>query len=105
MAAPVIYPSGAINDTPPNGFIPLQGTSPQTSQVLVTSGTFLLNGATGVTVVAPNLTATSQILISLNKVGGTVGALPVVQTVTPGTGFTILGTASDTSTYNYLILG
>lgn len=104
-AAPVIYPSGAQNESPPNGFVPLWGNSPQSAQVRVTSGTFVLNGATPVTVAAPNLTATSMVIITLNTVGGTVGALPVVQTLTPGTGFTIQGTASDTSTYNFLILG
>jgi hypothetical protein len=104
MAAPVIPPSGAILVSPPTGFVKVDG-GPQMSQVQLTSGVFTLNGSVAVTVAAPNVTATSQILISLKTVGGTVGALPVVQTITAGTGFTILGTASDTSIYNYLILG
>jgi hypothetical protein len=67
-------------------------------------GTFVCNGATAVTVAAPNLAAGSQILVSLRTVGGTVGAIPRAVTVTPGTGFTIAGTASDTSTYNWVVL-
>jgi hypothetical protein len=105
MAAPIIYPTGAQIQTPPNGFIPMQGNGPQVAQVRATSVTGVCNGVTAVTVVAPNVTATSMIIPSLNTPGGTVGAAPVVQTITPGTGFTFLGTASDTSTYNFLILG
>ena len=67
-------------------------------------GTFVCNGATPVTVTEPNLTANCGILISLKTVGGTVGAIPAVQTVTVGTGFTVAGTASDTSTYNYVLI-
>lgn len=105
MAAPTTYPTGAQIQSPPNGFIPMQGYGPQVAQVRATSGTFVANGASAVTVAAPNLTATSMVLISLNTVGGTVGAIPAVQTVTPGTGFTVAATASDTSLYNYLIIG
>lgn len=67
-------------------------------------GTFVLNGATPVTVAAAGYAAkTNTIEITLNTVGGSVGAVPAIQTVTPGTGFTVQGTASDTSTYNYKI--
>ncbi len=51
-----------------------------------------------------NVTASSTVVITLKTVGGTVGATPHVATITPGTGFTTVGSASDTSTYNYLIL-
>ena len=67
-------------------------------------GTFTCNGATPVTVTEPNFTANSVVVISLKTVGGTVGAIPALQTVTPGTGFTVAGTASDTSVYNYGII-
>ncbi len=73
--------------------------------LLASQGTFTLNGTTAVTVPNANLTANSMILMSLKTVGGTVGAQPVPSTVTPGTGFTVVGTASDTSVYSYLILG
>lgn len=69
------------------------------------SGTFVINGVTPVTVANAALTANSQVLITLKTVGGSVGAIPHLATVTPGTGFTVLGTAADTSTYNYTIVG
>ena len=73
------------------------------------SGTFtaLTGGGSGnpVTITDANVTATSNIIITLKTVGGTVGAIPHVQTITAGTGFTTINTASDTSVYNYTILG
>lgn len=70
------------------------------------SGTFTLNGVTPVTVANTNVTANSQVLVTLKTVGGTVGtSAPNVRTITAGTGFTIAGIASDTSIYNYAILG
>lgn len=72
--------------------------------VLITSGTFVINGATPVTVVAPNLTANSTVIFGLKTVGGTVSPnSPNLLTVTPGTGFTVGGTASDSSTYNFVV--
>lgn len=67
-------------------------------------GTFVCNGATPVTVNNTNVAITDAIIVSLNTVGGTVGAVPAVKTITGATGFTIAGTASDTSTYNYAII-
>lgn len=70
------------------------------------SGTFIANGVTPVTVANTSVTANSQVLVTLKTVGGTVGtSAPNVRTITPGTGFTIAGIASDTSTYNYAIIG
>lgn len=68
------------------------------------AGTFTCNGATPVTVANTAVTANSQVLITLKTVGGTVGAIPSVKTITAGTGFTVSGTASDTSVYNYRII-
>lgn len=68
------------------------------------SGTFTCNGTTPVTVADTNYSATSYVLIQLDTVGGTVGAIPAIKTVTAGTGFTVAGTASDTSVYRYIIL-
>jgi hypothetical protein len=68
-------------------------------------GTFTLNGTTAVTVADAGTNLTSMILFSLNTVGGTVGAIPSVKTITAGTGFTVSGTASDTSVYNFLRIG
>lgn len=74
------------------------------------SGTFtaLTGGGTGnaVTVADARVTATSQILITLKTVGGTVSpGTAYINTITPGTGFTAVNAASDTSTYSYVILG
>ena len=68
------------------------------------SGTFTANGASSVTVANTKVTANSSIIITLKTVGGTVGAIPSIKTITPGTGFTVSGTASDTSVYNYKII-
>lgn len=68
------------------------------------SGTFVANGTTPVTVTDAAITTTAVVVISLNTVGGTVGAVPHVETITAGTSFTVVATASDTSTYNYRII-
>ena len=68
-------------------------------------GTFVLNGATPVTVSNTSIAITDTIVCSLNTVGGTVGTSgPNVRTITAATGFTIAGVALDTSTYNYVII-
>ena len=67
-------------------------------------GSFTCNGTTPVTVTNPGITKKSIIVPTLKTVGGTVGAVPAVKTITIGTGFTIAGTASDTSVYNYVVL-
>jgi hypothetical protein len=69
------------------------------------TGTFTANGTSTVTVANPLITANSSVVITLKTVGGTVGAIPSIKTITAGTGFTVSGTASDTSIYTYLILG
>lgn len=74
------------------------------SNKITSQGTFIANGASAVTVADTSITANSQVLISLNTVGGTVGAIPAVKTKTAATGFTVAGTASDTSTYSYTVL-
>lgn len=68
------------------------------------AGTFVANGATPVTVTNSNVAITDSIIISLNTVGGTVGVQPHVATITAATGFTVVCTALDTSTYNYAIV-
>lgn len=105
MTAPITYPTGAQIESPPNGFIPLQGVSPQAAQVRISQVSFVVNGVTPVTVAAPQVTATSAMIPYLLTAGGTVGAIPAVKTITAGTGFTIAGSASDTSTYGVLIIG
>lgn len=69
------------------------------------SGTVTLNGASNVTVANTAVTANSLIIFTLKTVGGTVSPnAPNVKTITPGTGFEVAGTASDTSVYNYRII-
>lgn len=66
-------------------------------------GKFTANGVTPVVVVAPGIVRNSVVSFSLNTAGGTVGASPTIKTITPGTGFTVAATASDTSIYNWAI--
>ncbi len=68
------------------------------------TGTVTLNGVTPVTITNSSITANSGIIFTLKTVGGTVGAYPVIQTITPTTGCTVAGTTLDTSTYNYHII-
>lgn len=68
-------------------------------------GTVTLNGTTPVTVANTVITTGSVIVFTLKTVGGTVGAAPVVDTITAGTGFTVKGTAADTSVYSYRVFG
>ena len=72
----------------------------------ITGGTFTCNGATPVTVAEPYVGANSTIVITLKTVGGTVSpSTPYIATITAGTGFTVTGTAGDTSVYNYAVNG
>ncbi len=68
------------------------------------TGTVTLNGVTPVSVTNSSITANSGIIFTLKTVGGTVGAYPAIQTITPTTGFDVAGTALDTSVYNYHII-
>lgn len=79
--------------------------SPIDNTLATMHGTVTLNGATPVTVANTSITSGSVIVFTLKTVGGTVGAAPVADTITAGTGFTVKGTASDTSVYNYRVFG
>lgn len=78
------------------------GSGPSTAAA--TSGTFTCNGTSNVTITTTAAAANNIVLISLNTVGGTVGAIPKVTTITAGASFTVAGTASDTSVYNWMII-
>lgn len=101
------FQPGALTLTgfPTLGRIPIDNGGPQFTNLREAAGTVTVNGATPVTVTNSNVTAGSIVIFTLKTVGGTVGAIPVVATITPGTGFTVKGTASDSSIYNYVILG
>jgi hypothetical protein len=69
------------------------------------SGTVTMNGASAVTVANPLVTADSVVVFTVKTPAGTVSPnAPNIKTITPGTGFTVSGTASDTALYNYTIL-
>lgn len=84
--------------------VPVDSGGAQVASIPLKGGTFVCNGATPVTVADTAVDAGSNIIITLNTPGGTVGAIPAVQTKTAGVGFDVAGTALDTSTYNYLII-
>ena len=78
---------------------------PQSIALPANGGTFVLTEDTPLDVADTAVTADSLILIGLKTVGGTVGAVPAVQSLTAGTGFNVKGASGDTSTYTYLIIG
>jgi hypothetical protein len=67
-------------------------------------GTFVCTAGGTITIANTNELATSDVIFSLNTAGGTITTPPAMKTVTAGTGFAVLCGASDTSTYNYVIL-
>ena len=99
------YVTGAIVITSFAGHfsVPIQSTGPQATIALMSGGTFTC-ATSAATVADTYVNAGSQVFMTLKTVGGTVAA-PYVGTITPGTGFTVVCGGSDTSTYNYLILG
>lgn len=83
--------------------VPVINSGPQNTYVRLNGGTFVCSGGTA-TVADTNVDAGSVVFITLKTVGGTVAA-PFIATITPATGFTVTCGGSDTSTYNYAILG
>ena len=79
--------------------------APINNNLAIMHGTVTLNGASQVTVANTAITANSVVVFTLKTVGGTVGAAPVIDTITAGTGFTVKVTALDTSVYNYRVIG
>ena len=65
--------------------------------------TVVVTGTTPVAIVNAGIDANSIIIFGLSTVGGTVGAIPNVKTITNGS-CTIKATASDTSVYNFVVL-
>ena len=105
MAAPVTWTTGVVTVTGQSGYFLFDNGSPQNVRLQYSTGTFTLNGTATITIANPAVTANSDINITLKTVGGSVGAVPSITTITPGTGFTVVGTSGDTSTYNYSIQG
>jgi hypothetical protein len=67
-------------------------------------GTFVATGVTPVVVANTSVAISDAIIISLNTVGGTITAQPYIATITASTGFTVICSAGDTSTWNYTII-
>lgn len=103
-----------ITSIPPNAYATYLTTYVSTSTITMAgvyqgyyahSGTFTVAGTGTVTVSDTNVTTASTIDYTLKVVGGTVGALPAIQTITAGVGFTLKATTGDISVYNYVISG
>ncbi len=77
----------------------------QGGAIPVNVGTFIANGATAVVVANANVTASSQVLITLKTVGGTPAADPYISSITTGIGFSVIAAAGDSSVYNYAVIG
>ena len=100
-----IAQSGAIKVTSLSGAFSLDinTSGPQVAKLPLNGSTFTC-AASAATVVNSNVDSGSIIWMTLKTVGGTVAA-PFVATITPGTGFTVTCGGSDTSTYNYVVVG
>lgn len=103
-----------VTIVPPNSFASWLLTYTATSTITMAgvyqgyyphSGTFTVAGTGTVTISDTNVTTASAIDITLKNVGGTVGAVPSIKTITTGTGFTVSATTGDVSVYNYTING
>lgn len=88
------------------------GASPQqtttgavAATALLNRGTFSASGTASVVVNATSVDANSNLIFTLKSALGTVGAYPTISAITASTGFTIVATAGDNSTYNYMVLG
>jgi hypothetical protein len=92
ITSPVVVP----------GFFQFNG-GPQASVVPANGGTFTCTSGGAITVANTNVTANSVFLFGLKTKGGTPASFNVT-TVTPGTSF-IVTCGTDTSVYNYIILG
>lgn len=67
------------------------------------AGTFTLT-AGAATVANTSVTANSVVMMTLKTLSGTITTEIFVATITPSTGFTVAGAATNNSTYNYIIL-
>lgn len=67
-------------------------------------GTFVCSGAGTISIANATFASLSDVVISMAAQGGTITTPPAFKSVAAGTGFLVLCGATDTSTYNYLIL-
>lgn len=83
--------------------LPINTSGPQSAIVPLNGGTFTCSSGTA-TVANTNVNAGSIITSTLKTAAGTVAA-HFIATITAGTGFTVTCGGSDTSVYNYVIMG
>lgn len=72
--------------------------------VSAVQGTVTLNGATPVAVATTAFTTNSGVILTWKTLGGSQGAQPIVSSRTAGTGFSVQGTAGDTSIYIWQLI-
>lgn len=92
-----------IEFTAGTGSFPFNGPT-QTAGVPSSGGTFICTGGGTPSITNSRVTANTVVMFGLKTAAGTP-AMPYMTTVTAGTGFTVTCGGSDTSTYNYVILG
>lgn len=85
-------------------FLDIGTVGPMSAKLPLNGGTFTC-ASSAATIANTNVDAGSLLAMTMKTVGGTFTAPPFIATITPGTGFTVTCGASDTSTYNYLIIG
>ena len=86
------------------GYVQIVNTSWALPTPTTRAGTFTLV-AGAATVANTSIDSNSIVAMTLKTPGGTMAGAPYINTITPGTGFTVTGGGSlNTSTYNYLIL-
>jgi hypothetical protein len=86
-----------------SGFAVTIGNTGNFTVSTIRRGTFAATAGGTVTVANTHVSAGSDITITLKTVGGTVSTAPVINTLTAGTGFTVICGAADTSVYQYTV--
>ena len=97
---------GAIKVTSLVGsfFLDIGTSGPQAAKLPINGGTATCTAGGTITVANTNVDAGSIIVLTLKTVGGTP-AQPFLATITAATGFTFTCGGSDTSVYNYIVIG
>ena len=86
-------------------FIDIGTASPQTAVLPLNGGTFVCTSGGTITVANTNVDGGSLIVMTLKTKVAIGSAAPFVSTITAATSFVATCATSDTSTYNYLIVG
>lgn len=97
---------GAIKITSLVGafFLDIGTSGPQSAKLPLNGGTVTCTAGGDITVSNTAVDAGSLVILTLKTAGGTVAA-PFIKTITTSTGFVVTCGGSDTSVYNYLIIG